>query len=201
MDQLLHGPLILLYFNVVLVARLSFRSSATRGSSRWSWTFCPGQGASSGFLSWYFLLIVMLAIVSFEWSNSQFWCEFQKSNFIQSKLQLWHIQTCLAEADLQLGLAPDTWNSQCDHPDLADGRGGSGALQREADHGCPGRLHQRHCISSGFAECVSCLNWAEMFGCFTWGVVVINVWDPNAKQFSSLTFTKRSVFKHHGVLI
>ena len=32
-------------------------------------------------------------------------------------------------------------------------------------------------------------NWAELFGCFTWGVVVINLWDRNAKQVSSLTFT------------
>ena len=68
------------------------------------------------------------------WSNSQFWCEFQKSNFPQSKLQRLHIQTCLAEADLQLGLAPDTWDGQCHHPDLADGRVRSGALQRKAEH-------------------------------------------------------------------
>lgn len=38
-----------------------------------------------------------------------------------SELQLLHTQTCLAEADLQLGMAPDLGCGQCGHPDLAGG--------------------------------------------------------------------------------
>lgn len=130
------------------------------------------------------------------WSNSHFWCEFQKSKFTQSKLQLLHIQTCLAEADLQLGLAPDTWGGQCDHPDLADGGVRSGALQREADHGSAGGYDKHHCVSSGFAQCVSCLKLSWAVWMLHSGVVVINLWDRNVKQFSSLTFAISSVFKH-----